>query len=363
MSGADADRRQEPYVPDFVVEDLRKRFKAFPPPEQRTFNPSDRSTQELLDLGLPPKPDPERQPLLRQLWDRAFAREVTVVPFEFREDLLQAIRYRMLNRHVDEMPIEETRVESSSNWSGAYITANRDRQLMQIWGVWTAPEHLDLPLAPYQGPPDLPYVCSNWIGLDGQRLYLDSSLPQMGTASTRQDVGPPITEAWTQWWARGNTGTVPLPMPLTVAPGDEVLSVLTALDPQTVVFLMVNLTSGEFMPVTGTAPPVTLPDMSIVFPSISGVTAEWIVERPRIVHSTKQCNFPDYHTSDFSYCGAIEASEVNITALLGGVEQELRGERLIRMFEVLPDPVRTEHISMAWKSSATSVHLKYGDFF
>ena len=114
---------------------------------------------------------------------------------------------------------------------------------MQIWGVWTVSGTSGPPArASTRGRPDLPYVCSNWIGLDGQRRYLDSSLPQIGTASTLQHDGPPITEAWTQWWARGNTGTVPLPIGLTVAPGDEVLSVLTALDPQTVVFVMVNLT-------------------------------------------------------------------------------------------------------------------------
>src|SRR5262249_46126254 len=42
----------------------------------------------------------------------------------------------------------------------------------------------------------------------------------------------------TQWWARGiaNTAPVRLPPPFTVAPGDQVLSVLTASDPQNVVF-------------------------------------------------------------------------------------------------------------------------------
>ena len=55
-------------------------------------------------------------------------------------------------------------------------------QFMQIWGVWTIPGNLKLPPAPFQGPPGIDYVCSNWIGLDGQRLYLDSSLPQIGTS-------------------------------------------------------------------------------------------------------------------------------------------------------------------------------------
>ncbi len=233
---------------------------------------------------------------------------------------------------------------------------------MQVWGVWTVPGNVDLPPSDYQGSSGLPYVCSNWIGLDGQRRYLDSSLPQMGTATTLNLNGPPIAEAWTQWWARSNTSTVPLPMGLPVNPGDEVLSVLTAWNPQTVVFVMVNFTTLQWMPVKGTAPPVTLPDGSTTFPSIAGATAEWIVERPRIVGSTDQCNFPDYHSSEFSGCVAVEAGEVDIASLPGGVPQELWGERLIRMFDVLPNPQRTAFVSMPWKTSDTSVRLNWGSF-
>ena len=85
--------------------------------------------------------------------------------------------------------------------------------------------------------------------------------------------------------------------------------------------------------------------------------------RPRIVGSTDQCNFPNYHASGFSFCGAVEADKVDIASLLSGVPQELRGERLIRMFDVLPDPQRTAFISMPWKTSDTSVGLRWGSFF
>ena len=89
---------------------------------------------------------------------------------------MEATTYRPQIRQADELPIVETRFETSSNWSGAYITANRDKQFMQIWGVWTIPDNLKLPPMPFRGPPSIPYVCSNWIGLDGQRLYFDSVL-------------------------------------------------------------------------------------------------------------------------------------------------------------------------------------------
>jgi hypothetical protein len=80
-------------------------------------------------------------------------------------------------RQSDYLPVAETNFEASSNWSGAYITANRDKQFLQIWGIWTILPNLQLPPLPFQGPAGVDYVCSNWIGLDGQRLFFDCSLP------------------------------------------------------------------------------------------------------------------------------------------------------------------------------------------
>ena len=51
-----------------------------------------------------------------------------------------------------------------------------------------------------------------------------------------------------------------LPLGLAVAPADQVLSVLTASDPQTVIFVMVELRTMTSMAVMGTAPTVTLLD-------------------------------------------------------------------------------------------------------
>ena len=81
------------------------------------------------------------------------------------------------------MSASSTKFETSTNWSGAYVTSNRFKKFVQIWGFWRVPEHLDLPpLGKTVTRPGLPYTCSNWIGLDGQRRYFNSSLPQMGTS-------------------------------------------------------------------------------------------------------------------------------------------------------------------------------------
>jgi hypothetical protein len=368
MSDTQALRQPEHKVPDFVIDDLRQRFKGFDVPKEDGFNPSAQPQHVLRNFGLPPRPDAEAQPLLRRLWDTGFGRRLTLQPFVL-ETSLEAVEdtgYRLFNREADEMAFAETRFETSSNWSGAYITANRDLQFMQVWGYWTVPANLKIPPSPFQGSPGIDYVCSNWIGLDGQRLYLDSSLPQIGTVSTLvANTTTTTAQSWVQWWARGNASTAPLPIGLPVSPGDSVLSVLTALDPQTVVFVMVNLTTTPWptgVAVLGTSPPVTLPDNTVVHPDIAGATAEWIVERPRIVDQKTRYNFPNYGRTEFDICVAVEADSVDIFSLFNGVPQKLRGERLIRMFDVLSNPARTAYISMPSKLSDTSICVKWGGF-
>jgi hypothetical protein len=355
MAMSDATRqRDRSYVSPAVIDDLKRRFAPPKIAQDGPIDPTTLSQQELLDRGLPPKPDAESQPLLRQLWDKAFGRQVTSVSYKFELAVLQWIPYRMVDRKGDQMPAEETRYGSSSNWSGAYLTANYGRQFVQVWGLWQIPPTLQLPPSVYQGDPNLPYVCANWIGLDGQRRYVNSSLPQIGTAVTLVVNAPPAALAWTQWWQRDDPNSVPLPIPLTVQPGDIVLCVLTAVGPQTVEYVMVDLTTGQFLPVIGTAPTDLLP-----VPSISGATAEWVMERPRIIHSKKQCNFPNYGRSQFSLCVAVEADSINLASLLGGLPQVLQGERLIRMFEVLPVPMRTANVSVPTKLADTSFRVDF----
>jgi hypothetical protein len=127
---------------------------------------------------------------------------------------------------------------------------------------------------------------------------------------------------------------------------------------------MVNLTARPFpegIVVHGSAPIVTLLDGTKVLPSIAGATAEWILERPRILGQKTQYNFPDYSETGFSLPIAVEADSVNIASLPDGVEREQIGERLLRMCDVLSSPSRTAYISMPRKLG-TSICVKYGGF-
>jgi Peptidase A4 family len=359
--------RKRPLIVSKVdIDALKKRFEGFPVPE----GPFDFSAdpERLADFGLPPKPD-AAQTLRLKAWERGFGKPVALQPFKFDDELVERIEkteYRLLHRQADEIRLVETRFESSSNWSGAYITANHNRRFLQIWGTWTIPGLLRLPPGPFQGPPGKTYVCSNWIGLDGQRRYLDSSLPQIGTQSTLQADGTTTAEAWVQWWARGGANDPPLLLPVGfVSPGDTVLCVLTALSPQTAIFVMVNLSATPWptaMAVMGSAPLVTLPNGTTVEPTIAGATAEWIVERPRIWNSPDKYYFPDYGQSDFTGCLAVEANQVNIASLPAGRGQQLQGARCIQMFDVLPAPMRTAFISMPKKFDNSSTRVTYGGF-
>jgi hypothetical protein len=366
MSGEQSGRTGFKLVPVQVMEDLEKRFKGFPVPGGR-FDPSTASPQLLRKYGLPPRPDTGCQKLLRQAWDRGFGRALRLQEFRFHLDLVEDTQYRLFTDQAVGVSFEGSRFETSSNWSGAYITANQDRQFLQIWGTWTIPGNLQLPPVPQRGPAGIPYICANWIGLDGQRQYLDSSLPQMGTVSIRQADGTTTAQAWIQWWASGVLNSAPLPLGLAVNPGNEVLCVLTAWDPQTVICVMVNLSSNVAMAVQGTAPSVTLPDGTMVRPSIAGATAEWIVERPKVPdpapgQQPTSYNFPDYGEAEFGLCVAVEGDGVDIFSLFNGLPQQLQGARRIRMFDVLSNPARTVFISMPRKLDDTSIRVRYGSF-
>lgn len=351
-----------------VIDELMKQFTGFPVPAGE-FDPSRATPDVLRQYGLPPKPDADCQPLVRRAWDTAFGKRMRLQAYKFERGPVERTEYRLFENSMTDISFEGVNFETSTNWSGAYITANQDRQFLQVWGKWTIPDNLHLPPPYLRGPAGIPYVCANWIGLDGQRLYFDLSLPQMGTVSILQPNGTTIAQAWTQWWARGVPNSAPLPLGIAVAPGNRVFCVLTAWNPTTVNCVMVNLSAHPVtaIAVQAVAPTVTLPDGTNAQPTIAGATAEWIIERPRIPNpqpgqEPTPYNFPNYGHTEFDLCLAVEGDSVDIFSLFNGTAQELQGARRIRMFSVLSNPARTEFISMPRKLNDLSVRVKYGSF-
>ncbi len=347
-------RRQDPV----------QRFTAFDVPNTLAdglFDATRASPEELFALGLPPRPDARRLPLQRQAWNRAFSQPVKVEPFAPAPN---PIKFRSLVRRLNVLSLSQTRFEGSSNWSGAYISSNRDRHLLQVWGLWQIPDGLKKPLPPFEGDPGKPFKVGTWIGLDGQRSYFDGSLPQVGTVSVLDTDGTRKAEAWVQWWAKDELGLDLQTLSLKVQPGQTVLCVLMVLDPQRVAAVVINLST---IPITvqpvGIIPPFAkLPGGGAAQPKVSGATAEWVVERPSDINADRFENFPNYGHTQFEFCGAVEGTHPGLPSLLHGLPMGLQGARDIRMFQTLHDPARTQYISMPHKIDDSTLRVRYGGF-
>lgn len=346
------------------IQELGRRFSGFAVPEgpDKRFDPSNASPEALRQFGLPPRPDRERQGLLRAVWDEGFGRPLELRKFVFDADLVRDTEFRLFSRQVDTAPTSLTRFETSPNWAGGYLTANHFKRFLQIWGVWTVPGKLGPPKS--TPVPGVPCLCSNWIGLDGQRRYFDSSLPQIGTESQLDLLTKQVqSRAWIQWWARDGINVGPVPLAFPISPGDRVLCVLTAWDELTVVGVIVNLSLTPVpvgMAIRG-SPPVPQAG-GPAHPVISGATAEWVLERPRNLNDTRLVNFPDYGTTRFEFCVAVENDPVDVSALATGTPQVLHGMRLIRMFDRLDGPARTLFTSMPRKLDDLTLEVRFGGF-
>lgn len=303
----------------------------------------------LKKFGIPPRPDPLRQPQAFKVWAFFFGGSAEFVETAIK---LDDTGYQLNFRGLD-----LTRFEGSSNWSGAYVVPTGGNMVVAMVGRWKVPA-LALPPAQEQAGPNAVYACSTWIGLDGQRLYLNSSLPQIGTTQTLTMKGGSVfgvsANAWFQWWDRPISAP-PANLSFSVAPGDTVACLLWVFAPSLVGAYIFNLTSGQIaQPVIALAPKVGGTELTV-----SGATAEWIMERPTELGSTIMYPFPDYATTDFLDCIAL----TGLGPPIPGSFKDLKAARVIRMYDTLANPIRTQFISMAHKVDDTTAEVHYGDSF
>ena len=130
--------------------------------------------------------------------------------------------------------------------------------VVQVAAAWTLPK-LSLPEG---GDKSVTYVCSTWVGLDGQRLYLNSSLPQIGVMQallgTEPSPLPPVT-AFCQWWDRqGVQDPIITLAGLPVSEGDEVIGSVWVQTDTSVICHLRNVTTGKLAVVGMDAPAVIL---------------------------------------------------------------------------------------------------------
>jgi hypothetical protein len=325
---------------------LKPRLHLSPPPPAG-FDPLTASADELDMFGLPPQPNPDTHPDAYALWKKLLSPPLTILPAVF--PVFKTVDYRITGYVVKKKFAFTDQQETSSNWSGAFITANGRGPFTMVFGLWRVPK----PKRPTGGP-DGDYRCSTWVGLDGLRGH-SRSLPQLGTTQSVLVAGNTETktiEAWWQWWIRGqHFPPVPFPAPFSVQEDNLVLCSLTMLTAIRVRFAIKNLTQagGPFSSVDVDVPPV-----SGVLPSelaVRGGNAEWIAERPMDIDSDDLYPLADYASVTFEPCLAVTPAAV----------RDLSGARLLRMVEARNNPHRTAIISSAKKGPLTqfAVQARY----
>ena len=286
-----------PEDPDELLERLNRETRRLHPPPG--FDPLTASQAERDQFGLPPKPDPEHEPELYEFWVELFSS-----PLSFEEGDFSFVGPQPHNFHRAGAAGVRSRHESSRNWSGTYITPRDGRMFTDVLGSWRVPA-----VAPPAGqPPGAEYRSSTWIGFDGQRSYLNSTLPQIGTGQFFNAVGFPPGQAWIswiQWW--------PLPpltiLSLPVAPGDRIMCWLLVLNRTDVLFIIKNHTQGPLHMFIMTAPKVIMPPWILVpvQAEVSGATAEWVMERPTSLVTNQLYPLPNYGQVEFRQCYALSA--------------------------------------------------------
>ena len=256
------------------------------------------------------------------------------------EDVSEELADYQLNPNVvpTQAPIITTRWETSGNWSGAYIEPRNDTVLSEVSAHWTIP---DLSMVPK---PNVTHSSSIWVGLDGQRLYFNSSLPQIGTTQAIDKNGNIDYHAWYQWWARNQTNPRPHRIKVfSISAGDEIFSHVQTVNATHVIVSIAKLNPPKQFWSRKRRAPIYLAGPYINdHPKISGATAQWVVERPTKLNTDDLIPLVDYGRVDFRRCWASVAPEPGAPA---AGYQTLDGARFIRMHERRNKPARIAMIS------------------
>jgi hypothetical protein len=315
-----------------LEQEISKRIHFYERPPEG-FDPLTAEPEVLAKHGIPPRPNAEEFPVLARFWTEMFS-----PPLVFAEEKFSFLADPVLISSQLLMTASGRR-ESSLNWSGAYTTPRNGRQFTEVHGTWEVPA-VAVPSGT-SGNPE--FRSSIWIGLDGQRRYLDSSLPQIGTAQFLNSPDPPFS-VWLQWWLRNNPMTfTPVLINLQILPGQRMMASLRVRDETHVDFLIENRTTGQiFLPFNMAAPTDTASGIQV---KVSGASAEWVVERPSNATTGDVYDLPDYDEVHFTNCFAISANMPPSQPPGPGLVQTLEGGRLINMYKVERNPSRTVAIS------------------
>jgi hypothetical protein len=334
----------DPPLGDFQSE-LERRAHVRPDAPPEGFDPVHAGDDDLEQFGFPPRPDPQLQPAEYYLWTQLFTPPLTYIKATFTF----TVPYFLRSGSARAAEVA-TRHRESGNWSGGFITPRDGRMFTWLYGSWYVPAVTP----PASAAAGSEYRSSTWIGLDGQRRYVHSSLPQIGTAQTAFAGLPPQTPTtWFQWWLRDQvTPIVTLPLP--VSSTDLVRCLMIVLNDTQVLFTMLNVSTATLLlPFIVDSP--TDPQIGGQL-KVSGATAEWIMERPTDYATGSFWGLPNYGTVRF--VDSLAISE-RVPLSLAGRGENVVGARLIDMFDVRQPPPRAVLISRAERFGTREVRTSF----
>jgi hypothetical protein len=233
------------------------------------FNPVVATDSELARYGLPPRPHRESNAELYQKWVKTFGGSFQFFAPQLTQPASPWPRSQRLS-------IIEGK--NSGNWSGVVcVPPAGDSFNVTITGVLRVP-HLTSAGS-----------IGIWIGIGGNSST--ASLLQAGVSCQVNSSGADSFSAFYEWQSPNNpVGPAPVSDFPNISAGDSIEVQIWVTSTTTATVVMQNLTSK--------APAIIMPISAATGVSVSGVSAEWIVERPLIgfdsQHNPIFATLPDY---------------------------------------------------------------------
>jgi len=225
------------------------------PPDN--FDPYTAEDKLLRKHGFPRRPDPDKEPHLRALWDRAFQSKPKYIKAKVSIDPIMSKRKRPVISPISNMSLDF----KPSGWAGAVQPVNKygfnpPEPIVTVYGEWFIPT-----ITPTTNEPNTAETVGFWVGIDG---YGNNQVLQAGSACTITGKNP-VYWVWTEWYPIGAIQINNFP----VKPGDYLTCLVCAVTPTHGFCSMMNKTTNQITSI-GINNPAGI--------SSIGATAEWIVE-------------------------------------------------------------------------------------
>lgn len=260
-----------------------------------TGDPMAPSNDELLRMGYPPRPDPQKAPQAYASWLRMISKPATFIPPQMVASNSIAGPTAQLNY---------------STWSGFELRLCLNRSLECSLANDTSPYWW---ITGQWYVPSVTGECCNtatysalWIGLDGDLTLGLKNLIQAGSEQDAFNVfgfAVSVYQVWTEWWPAQFQQFI---TNFQVNPRDEILTyVWLSHYPTTDFFIayIFDLTTSQY-----TAVPTPVPTGTIL-----GTTAEWIMERPQQSNGTVIPDLADYGIAGMSNTEAVRVNGEYVT--------------------------------------------------